>query len=148
MQLWPTGATVQLWPTGATVQLWPTGATVQLWPPGVVHYDLQVLLCNDDLQVWCNMTYRWFCAIKSSGCCYMTVDSASQISACIYQCIIFSFNKTAYDDPAQHGGRNLKDTNPLLSSSLVILFGVVKQFGRFWIWSETECKIPAEYGLD
>ncbi len=32
-------------------------------------------------------------------------------------------------------------------SSLVILFGVVKQFGRFLIWSETECKIPAEYGL-
>ncbi len=34
-----------------------------------------------------------------------------------------------------------------MSSSLVILFGVVKQFGWFWIWSETECKIPAEYGL-
>ncbi len=34
-----------------------------------------------------------------------------------------------------------------MSSSLVILFGVVKQFGSFWIWSETECKIPAEYGL-
>ncbi len=34
-----------------------------------------------------------------------------------------------------------------MSSSLVILFGVVKQFGRFWIWSETECKSPAEYGL-
>jgi hypothetical protein len=34
-----------------------------------------------------------------------------------------------------------------MSLSLVILFGVVKQFGRFWIWSETECKIPAEYGL-
>ncbi len=33
-----------------------------------------------------------------------------------------------------------------MSSSLVILFGVVKQFGRFWIWSETECKTPAEYG--
>ncbi len=32
-----------------------------------------------------------------------------------------------------------------MSSSLVILFGVVKQFGRFWIWSETECKTPAEY---
>ncbi len=30
-----------------------------------------------------------------------------------------------------HGRRNLKDTNPLMSSSLVILFGVVKQFGRF-----------------
>ncbi len=39
------------------------------------------------------------------------------------------------------------DTNPLMSSSLVILFGVVKQFDRFWIWSETERKIPAEYGL-
>ncbi len=34
-----------------------------------------------------------------------------------------------------------------MSSSLVILFGVVAQFGRFWIWSETECKIPADYGL-
>ncbi len=27
------------------------------------------------------------------------------------------------------------------------MFGVVKQFCRFWIWSETECKTPAEYGL-
>jgi hypothetical protein len=43
----------------------------------------------------------------------------------------------------RHGRRNFKDTNPLMSSSLVILFGVVKQFGRFWIWSETECKIPS-----
>jgi hypothetical protein len=33
-----------------------------------------------------------------------------------------------------------------MSSSLVILFGLVKQFGWFWIRSETECKIPAEYG--
>jgi hypothetical protein len=45
-----------------------------------------------------------------------------------------------------HGRRNFKDTNPLMSSSLVILFGVVKQFCRFRIWSETECKTPAEYG--
>ncbi len=34
-----------------------------------------------------------------------------------------------------------------MSSLLVILFGVVKQFWRFWIWSETECKTPAEYGV-
>ncbi len=34
-----------------------------------------------------------------------------------------------------------------MSSLLVILFGVVKHFSRFWIWSETECKTPAEYGL-
>ncbi len=27
------------------------------------------------------------------------------------------------------------------------LFGVVKQFCRFWISSETECKTPAEYSL-
>ncbi len=27
-------------------------------------------------------------------------------------------------------------------SLLVILFGVVKQFFRFWIWPETECKTP------
>ncbi len=27
------------------------------------------------------------------------------------------------------------------------LFRVWKQFCRFWIWSETECKTPAEYGL-
>ncbi len=33
--------------------------------------------------------------------------------------------------PLTHGRRNFKDTNPLMSSSLVILFGVVKQFGRF-----------------
>ncbi len=33
-----------------------------------------------------------------------------------------------------------------MSSSLVILFGVVDQFGRFGIWSETGGKIPAEYG--
>jgi hypothetical protein len=25
------------------------------------------------------------------------------------------------------------------------LFGVVKQFCTFWIWSETECKTPAEW---
>ncbi len=30
-----------------------------------------------------------------------------------------------------HGRRNFKDTSPLMSSSLVILFGVVKQFCRF-----------------
>jgi hypothetical protein len=30
---------------------------------------------------------------------------------------------------------------------MVILFRVVKQFCRFWIWSETECKTPAEYVL-
>ncbi len=47
----------------------------------------------------------------------------------------------------KHGWKNFEDNNPLTSSSLVILFGVVKQFGRFWLWSETECKIPAEYGL-
>ncbi len=46
----------------------------------------------------------------------------------------------------QHGRRNFKDINPLLSSLLVSLFGMVKQFCRFWIWSETECKTPAEYG--
>ncbi len=45
-----------------------------------------------------------------------------------------------------HGRRNFKDINPLMSSLLVILFGVVKQFCRFWIWSETERKTPAEYG--
>jgi hypothetical protein len=45
-----------------------------------------------------------------------------------------------------HGRRNFKDTIPLMSSSLVILFGVVKQFCRFPIWSDTECKTPAEYG--
>ncbi len=46
-----------------------------------------------------------------------------------------------------HRRRYFKDTNPSMSSSLVILFGVVKQFGRLRIWSETECKTPAEYGL-
>jgi hypothetical protein len=50
-------------------------------------------------------------------------------------------------DPIHHGRRNFKDTNPLMSSLLVILFGVVKQFCRFLIWSEPECKTPAEYGL-
>jgi hypothetical protein len=45
-----------------------------------------------------------------------------------------------------HGRRKFKDTNPLMSSSLVILFGAVKQFCRFRIWSETEFKTPAEYG--
>ncbi len=30
-----------------------------------------------------------------------------------------------------HGRRNFKDTNPLMSSLLVTLFGVVKQFRRF-----------------
>ena len=40
----------------------------------------------------------------------------------------------------------LKTPIPLMPSSLVILFGVVKQLCRFRIWSETECKTPAEYG--
>jgi hypothetical protein len=30
-----------------------------------------------------------------------------------------------------HGRRNLKDTNPLMSSLLVTLFGVLKQYCRF-----------------
>jgi hypothetical protein len=42
--------------------------------------------------------------------------------------------------------KEVKYTNPSMSSSLVILFGAVKQFSRFRIWSETECKTPAEYG--
>ncbi len=50
-------------------------------------------------------------------------------------------------DSQGHGRRNFKDTNPFMSFSLVILFGVVKKFGRLCIWSETKCKIPAEYGL-
>jgi hypothetical protein len=41
--------------------------------------------------------------------------------------------------------KEVKDTNPLMSSSLVILFGAVKQFSRFRSWSETECKTPADY---
>ncbi len=41
-----------------------------------------------------------------------------------------------------HGRRNFKDANPQMSSLLVILFGVVKQFCSFWVWSETECKNP------
>ncbi len=51
-----------------------------------------------------------------------------------------------FKDSLNHGRRNFQDTNPLISSLLVILFGVLKQFYRFWIWSETECKTPAEYG--
>jgi hypothetical protein len=31
--------------------------------------------------------------------------------------------------------------------SRVILFGVVNQVGRLLIWSENDCKIPAEFGL-
>ncbi len=46
-----------------------------------------------------------------------------------------------------HGRRNFKDTNPFMSFSLVILFGVVMEFGMFCIWSEREFKILAEYGL-
>jgi hypothetical protein len=44
-----------------------------------------------------------------------------------------------------HRRRNFKDTKCLLYWSF--LFGVVKQFCRFRIWSETECKTLAEYGL-
>ena len=33
-----------------------------------------------------------------------------------------------------------------MSSLLVIFVRMVEQFCRFWIWSETECKTPAEYG--
>ncbi len=34
-----------------------------------------------------------------------------------------------------------------MSSLLVIFVWGVKQYCRFWIWSETEYKTPAEYGL-
>ncbi len=40
----------------------------------------------------------------------------------------------------------LKTPIPLCRLYWSFLFGVVKQFCRFWIWSETECKTPAEYG--
>ncbi len=56
-----------------------------------------------------------------------------------------------YDVPLQlgyhHGRRNFKDTSPYCRLYWSFLFGVVKQFCRFWIWSVTECKILAEYGL-
>ncbi len=52
-----------------------------------------------------------------------------------------------YDAPGRWGPhpwtKELKDNNPLMSSSLVILFGVVKQFCRFRTWSETECAAKA-----
>jgi hypothetical protein len=41
----------------------------------------------------------------------------------------------------------LKTSIPKCRLYWLFLFGVVKQFCRFWIWSETECKTPAEYGL-
>ncbi len=41
--------------------------------------------------------------------------------------------------------RNFKDTNPLMSPLLVILFGVVYQFCRFWIWSATFAEICPQY---
>ncbi len=34
-----------------------------------------------------------------------------------------------------------------MSSLVVFLFGVIKQFCRFWIQSEKECYTHAEYGL-
>jgi hypothetical protein len=47
--------------------------------------------------------------------------------------ILFDFNLGVYNLPVriEHGQRNFKDTHPLMSASLVILFGVVKQFCRF-----------------
>ncbi len=41
----------------------------------------------------------------------------------------------------------LKTPTPKCCLYLSFLLGAVKQFCRFWIWSETECKTPAEYGL-
>jgi hypothetical protein len=57
------------------------------------------------------------------------------------------FRNTGKAEGTSHGRRNVKDTNPLIRLYWSFLFGVVKQFCRFWIWSETECKTPAEYGL-
>ncbi len=41
----------------------------------------------------------------------------------------------------------LKTPTPKCRLSWSSLLGAVKKFCRFWIWSETECKTPAEYGL-
>ncbi len=46
-----------------------------------------------------------------------------------------------------HGRRKLKTPFPKCHLYWSFLFGGVKQFCRFWTWSETECKTPAEYGL-
>ncbi len=46
-----------------------------------------------------------------------------------------------------HGQRTLKTPIPRCCLYWSFLFGVVMQFCRFWIWSERECKTPAEYGL-
>ncbi len=59
---------------------------------------------------------------------------------CISLSTPYSCNACYMDEGA------FKDTNPLMSSLLIILFGVVKQFCRFWIWSDTDCKTSAEYG--
>jgi hypothetical protein len=46
------------------------------------------------------------------------------------QCVWFgSIQMSSLQYSKGHERRNFKDTNPLMSSSLVILFGVVKQFG-------------------
>ncbi len=41
----------------------------------------------------------------------------------------------------------LKTAIPSCRLHWLFCLGVMKQFGRFWIWSETECKIPAKFGL-
>ncbi len=37
--------------------------------------------------------------------------------------------------------------NPKAPSPPSFLFWVIQQFCRFWIWSDTECSTPTEYGL-
>ncbi len=49
-----------------------------------------------------------------------------------------------YSIPMDEG--TLKTPIPYCRLYWSFLFGVVKQFCRFWIWSETESKTPAEYG--
>ncbi len=62
-------------------------------------------------------------------------ETFRQTICTIHPCtLLYGYNTTCTIPPSTipsyHGRRNFKDINPLMSSALVILFGVAKQFGR------------------
>jgi hypothetical protein len=92
------------------------------------------ILIGEKIQV-----FRVFCIFKINGQSQMNSGPPFFQAACL---ILrdqdnSSFSKSVKPEfctplyALNHGRRNFKDTNPLMSSSLVILFGVVKQFGKF-----------------
>ncbi len=86
-----------------------------------------------------------------AACLWMCVSAAEQSwkDCTRSQSSSVEVNTVTWFDETEWGmdKGTLKTPIPKYRLYWSFLFGVVKQFCRFWIWSETECKTPAEYGL-